>query len=603
MTVDWINRIQKKIKPVWEKAEKYNFLTAICINAVFLVLILVFCEIKYETSDDYVMSAIMSGAYNGNPNPHLIFINILWGYLLLPFYNLIPQISWYLIFQLALCFCSFTAVTYILLKKLDVIMGIMLSVLFITFFSDDVYIMVQFTKTAILVVMAGSILFLQALFHKEIYRKREIFFSGLLTFSGSLIRFNVIYIAGGFLLIILTIEFIRRHFLSNDRKWKEGVQVVIIGAVLIGAVFSARELDRFVYNWDNGYAYFKDYGNERGNIVDKRDDGYEICAEEYQKIGLSENDYGLLRHWNFGDPDFYTLEQMKKVEKIISDYQSTLVFDWDRVKDDLKARNYWSYPSLWACIILLLLSIAFNKKYWWVSPLSLGVGYLYLCYFASSGRTVYRIEFSVFLCIFLTIIYFWDRVNCRKLKNKLEISNICGILIMLLCIYQVPTYRLNHWGEYIYGEEYKNYVEDNFFNSWNYDSRRYRCSVYNEAAFAELRQEVETNLDNFYFFDFNTAIQTLYLASNPWENEAQNVWRNSSYLGSVTVKFPDELKLLKTENVENPLKSLVNDDIYLIDNFYYEETLKYLQEHYYPEARIELYKTIDGFQIWKFYRN
>ncbi len=603
MTTNGIKLFSKKIKMIYAKVEQHNLLTAISINIIFLILVLIFCETKYETSDDYIMAAIMSGAYNVSPNPHMIFINILWGYFLLPFYNFIPHISWYLISQLFLCYCSFTAITYILLKRLDTMMGVMISILFITLFSDDAYIMVQFTKTAILAVMAGSILFLYSIFHRELYWKKQLVIGAVLAFGGSLIRFNVIYIAGGFLIIIIALELIRILLLKRENSWKWLGQSIIIGSILIGAVIGAKKLDTFIYNSNEEYAFFREYGKVRGNIVDKMDYGYEVCEEKYRSIGISENDYLMLRKWNFGDPDFYTLEQMKKVQKIVSDYEASLDLDRDAIKNILRYRNYWAYPSLLACVLLAFLSIIFNKRYWWCSLLAGGLGYLYLYYFVYSGKIVYRIEYGVFLCVFLTIIYFWDKTYCRIFKNKLEICNICVILIALLVLYQAPTYRLNRWAEFIYGQEYKDYVEDNFYNSWDYDSRRYRCSVYNTDAYMELQNEVVSNPRNFYFLNFHTAIQTLYLAFNPMWDEQKYMWENVSYLGSVTVNHPDDLSVLKQGNIENPLKDLVNDNVYLIDNFYYEETLKYIQEHYYSKARMELYKTVDGFKIWKFYKD
>ena len=98
------------ISKIW----KSEILSAITLNLLFLASILVFCDVKYEVSDDFVMSAILSGAYGGSLNPHLIFINVLWGYLLTPFYLILPEISWYLIFQLLLCFLSFTILSYML---------------------------------------------------------------------------------------------------------------------------------------------------------------------------------------------------------------------------------------------------------------------------------------------------------------------------------------------------------------------------------------------------------------------------------------------------------------------------------------------------------
>ena len=79
------------------RIKKSNVWLAAGINLVFLLSILLFCDIKYETSDDFIMASIMSGAFGGEPNPHMIFINIIWGYILLPFYYLNSHISWYLI--------------------------------------------------------------------------------------------------------------------------------------------------------------------------------------------------------------------------------------------------------------------------------------------------------------------------------------------------------------------------------------------------------------------------------------------------------------------------------------------------------------------------
>ena len=63
-----------------------NFNRALLINIFALGLVLLCCDLKYEVSDDFVMSTIVSGAYGAGRNPHLIFSNIFLGYILLPFY-------------------------------------------------------------------------------------------------------------------------------------------------------------------------------------------------------------------------------------------------------------------------------------------------------------------------------------------------------------------------------------------------------------------------------------------------------------------------------------------------------------------------------------
>ena len=74
---------------------KNKYFICFLLNLLFLIAALVFAETKYEVSDDFVMETIISGAYVTEPNPHMLFVNILYGYLLNPLYCLFPIVNWY----------------------------------------------------------------------------------------------------------------------------------------------------------------------------------------------------------------------------------------------------------------------------------------------------------------------------------------------------------------------------------------------------------------------------------------------------------------------------------------------------------------------------
>ena len=82
---------------------------------------------------------------------------------------------------------------------------------------------------------------------------------------------------------------------------------------------------------------------------------------------------------------------------------------------------------------------------------------------------------------------------------------------------------------------------------------------------------------------------------------AVGYYDNFLYLGGVTTNFPETNSILKKKGYSNPLKSLVEENVYLIDNNGIDLKVNFLREHYYPNARAELYKEVDGYQIWKFY--
>ena len=90
---------------------------ALLLNITALIIRLIFFEIKYEVSDDYMTDAVLSGAFGNGYDPHLLFGNIILGYILVFFYKLIPSISFYFVLLVALAFVSVTVVLYLLFKK------------------------------------------------------------------------------------------------------------------------------------------------------------------------------------------------------------------------------------------------------------------------------------------------------------------------------------------------------------------------------------------------------------------------------------------------------------------------------------------------------
>lgn len=577
-----------------------NFNIALLINIATFVLVLLCCDLKYEVSDDFVMSTIVSGAYGQGRNPHLIFSNILTGYVLLPFYKLFPRVSWYFVMHITIIFISSTIVTYILMERLERMKAVMLSSFLILFFSNDMYILVQFTKTAMFAVMAGSLLFLDALFYGK--SRWKVIIGGAVCIIGTWFRYTVIYMAGGFLILILVYEGFRLVRDTSDKRVlrKKSCKIIISGCVLIGFAYGSNKLDSCIYKSNDAYAFFKDYNLARARIVDSADYGYEVYAKELEQSGISENDYCMLNKWSFADNDFFSLERMQKTAEIIASHNKGQWRGWEDLIEQIQNRRITNYPVFWANILLIFVGIFLNNKRIGMSVLINGIGWMYIVYFFIRGRVVYRVEFDVFLGIFLCGVYFWLKEDRDKQQSE-TMKRSCFIVIMLLLAMRGIVYLPDRTYQAVTAENKKGYVEDVFFYSGWYDARKYRKVVHKVESQNGMLEEIHNNKDNFYFLDFTTTIQTLYYEWNPWRTCDDYEYENYLYLAGVTSNFPDAVEILKERELENPLKSLVNDDVYLIDNDSVDLKVNYLREHYFPKARAELYKEIDGYQIWKIY--
>ena len=510
-----------------------NFVLAFVINLIFLLLVLMFCDMKYEVSDDFVMASILSGAYGDTPNPHMIFVNILLGYLLIPLYTIFPEISWYFVTQILLIFLSSISIAWLLLEKTYKPIAVMLSVLLILFFTEDAYILVQFTKTAMFAVLSGSLIFIDALFNE--YSTKKLIGGALLCLSGTLYRFSVIYLAGGFLIYILTYESISLFYGEKDYlvfKTKL-LKAALCGSVLIAVALGFEYANRQAYLLDEDYRYFCEYNTARAGVVDSADYGYEAYASELADIGVSKTDYYMMKSWNFADNDVFTLEKMQQAANIIKNYHNNQAISKEYILDNLISRKITSYPIFIICLLTFFLGLFFNYKSWWTMLPSIGIGFALLLYFCWRERNVYRIEFAIFLAIFVCGIYFWDNRNqtaSSTFFDETKYSKICGIVVFVFLAGNILLYIPDRSYKDIVSENRINYINDTFNASWNYNEQKYRKVVNKDKPSSGLLDEIRANVDNFYFLDFNTTIQSLYYEWNPWKTCNDGEYENYLYL-------------------------------------------------------------------------
>lgn len=593
MRQDVLTKLQSK--RIWRS----NVIWAIGINLFFFLLILLFCDLKYEVSDDFVMATIMSGAHNrGEPNPHMIFVNVIIGYILIPFYKIFPQVSWYFVFQLAVLLVSFTLITYMLLEKNGKALGSMLTVMLLVFFADDAYILVQFTKTAAVVVMCASLVFIWSLFEGR--KKILIVLSGILCIIGTMYRFSSIYLAGGYLLVVLAAEFWGLY--RKEKRWnKKGALIILCGAVLIAGAYLCREINTRIYQSSEQYAEFLDYSRVRTQIVDVADYGYDAYRQGLEELDVSENDYWLLRRWNFTDPEVFPKEKLKKIGEVLAEHQSEYTMALGDIYEQMQARKLMAYPIVLACICLLILTVVLQRYQWIFCAVSVIFAVMLEAGFFRMARVIYRVEYGVFICAFLTGCYFWKKVNLRFDINKKELLRISLVVMTGLLIWEIPLFVRNSAYEGVVSEGRKDYLDEVFYDSWGYDARKYRRVVNRGKPENGLIKEIEENKENFYFLDFRTTIQTLYYEWSPFENVSPEFYDNCMYFSGIMTEFPGLDKITDSYGIDNHFKDLLDENVYIVDNENVDARLIYLQEHYDSKVRAELYKEVGGYQIWKFF--
>lgn len=578
---------------------------SILLNLIFFICALLFCEQKYEVSDDFVMETVLSGAYGTQENPHMLFVNIILGYILLPFYRLFPGISWYFITLLLAGFIAFVVIVYLIFKQSSSTTAFLLSVILLVFFSNDIYILVQFTKTAALCLFGGALLILYTLFYTK--DKIQLIVGILLGLLGSWIRFQTLYEVLPFILILFVFEsclyFHQSRFKEKKTVIFNYVKLFLSVILIMASIICCQFIDKISYQSNEEYRQYRDYAQARSSIVDSRDLGYEAYRLELEKLGVSENDYRMLRRWNFSDPDYFSIEKMQAIAHIIQSKNSTYWGGWQILFEQMQTRGYGTYAICLACILLFLLALVYAPRYWWGYVGSVFLGFCLLLLFYIIGRVVYRVEYGIFVGIFLTILYFFDTdLYLKKAKTDDDMNKTTVLILTAICLlYQLPTYIPNSEYKDISTEQRKSYLDSVYDKSWNYDMRKYRKITGIFESNTGLIAEMESHPDSFYFLEFESTIQSLYYDWDAFDSLGVGYYQNYMYLSGVTTHFPDTTALLAVNDLDNPYQSLVKEHVYLVANSMHEHILTYLQEHYYPNARVEWIKNVEGYNIWKFY--
>jgi len=626
---------------------RHPLLVSLLINILFLLLILLFCDIKYEVSDDFIVESVLSSSFgneSANYDTHLLFSNMLLGYPLKALYLLIPDVSWYFLFIILLSFVSLTTVTYLVLKlvrdydtgrrtygevnegeegeddsvayssKSFVISGALLCVIFLIFFSDDLYITPQFTKTATLTATAGGSLFLYGIFNNITKRNViNIIFAGILTLIGTMLRPNVMYIA--IYVLIMQFVFYSVKLLRRNRKDKvhfKGrlVKIFVNFAfcmILVVLAFTLNYINKALWNRLPEYQDYKEYAGLRSSVTDIAAYGYDTVRLEFEEAGMDSTDYYMIRSWNFNDRNIYTNEKLETARQIFEDYSNNLTNSFQYVLSSLITRNYMGYRAFIGMLIIIICLLFLNPKRFLWYLLTVLEMFVLLGYFFWRGRVVYRVEYSIMISSAITILVLGMNVSGRNIVDgdKYGFVRKAFLYVTILClIWHTPTYIPdNNWKE-LTDKEYRNYVSTILRSSGNYVPERYRINISRRKPYGILINYME-NSDKYFLVDFNSAIQLLYFDYSPWIRLGKGYYNdNYTFLGGVTMQYPAERKMLLEKGIDPdcPFKYLVNDDIYVVDNVNADLKLKYLRKYYYPNARKELVDTIDGFQIWKFYK-
>lgn len=510
-------------------------LTLACVAITYVAF-----GIRYELNDDAIISNIAAGAY-GEGTQYLVYVNVLLGWLLKPFYWLPGNSNWFVILLLAGGVACFSWIGNVLLKKWGWKAGTAAFIAFLALVGVDFFQRFHYVKYAGLFLTIGLLLICKNLGQ---WNKSAVI--GLVVaLIGSMLRFQQFFAIGGLAAALLLWKFLS---LNKAQKIKAATTV----AVLIVVAFGLKSVDSLVYSLNDGWKAYVEHNTVRTEISDFK---LQFLAgpEELESLGYSGTDVEMLQSWNFYDREVFSTQSL---EQIVENLPGNSLGNTIRQGLGAGFTMLTARPMGFLLAAVLLAWIFLSDKKSWPALLgTLGVLAAQVFYLCWQGRLPDTIHFSLTLSALMF---------CACTLQEIEVTEKerwVSLLASLLIVCSIPNFVA-----------FKQSAQD----------------------YWESRTARETEV-----MSFIQDKGTLYLADvslvdaangyNVWQTKPKGYFENVVFTGSWLMQAPFQEEALHRFGLQNVYRdSMDRADVVYLDFVYRALKEDYLRQHYAPEAVLEV---------------
>lgn len=554
--------------PAIKKICASSLFIAFCLNIVVLVVSLVIGDGTYSSRDDFFMSAVLTGAYGGQYDVHMYFINVIYGYFLRPFYAILPTISWYSVFQTFTVFASFTVLCYVVLEKFGKKAGGVIAFLLLACVSPDFYLHVAFTQCAGIATAAGILLFAIG----NIEKKRPYLISGIvLLLAGFVFRKEMFLLGMPTLAALLIFTFLRLRTI-----WKTS----LIALVILTLAYVTLDIFNSVH-YKGEYEFYAAYQGPRAYFGDGAFYDESSFAAELDERGLNSLDVTYLRSWYFYDKNVFSLDSMRHLIEIAdrhryepnyAKFPAAIVF----VMSDFLMRG-----STW-CWALLCLSLIFfsNKKNWWVPWISIGLIALPYTYLLLVSRVVDHVEVGVWALAVVFVLFFVEKgdiLEKKQTKFFLRIVGLVGISSLAILGTSIALDRLSQM--------------DKATSSTSGSLEDWKMFF----AYAKKHPDDVFLLPFERYKEFSNKINHVFTAVDPGS------WNNIHSTGYWNMYLPAIERELEKRGVTNLIKDVTKDNVYMISEATSLSLAPFYKIHYNTRLKTDTLMSFGNVKLLKYH--
>lgn len=535
-------------------------------NLAAMLLMVLIMRPGFETNDDIVFAELGSGL-RGVKDAHLVFQNYGLGLLYRLLYQITGRLPWYTIVQYAVLLFAFTAVTYVLLNRLEGYSGLYLSALLVLGFGYEGYIHLQFTKTGGIATAAGVFLLLYGLSREKIYTG-EVLAAVLLGIVGFMYRSDQFLASGGLMAGAGLFYLLDLKNRFAGKLWKRiGISAAAL-AVLCGAVFEVNRWDWHMYQTTEWQEY-QEFNQLRSQLLDYGFPDYDSNRDLYEELGISREALQLYQNWNFNDTEKFTTDVMRR----LTEQKTSRPLTGKTVTGFLKRfpGDLLKLPMFYFFLGFFLLWLIFGKK---------------------DKKSLFS---AILELILLAAVYFYLYYQGRYMVNRVDVGLwFSGCLSVLWILSSERLRWLEGRKGILLATAGVLFCQILWYSDW-----RINTSTIPEARIAQraVLETIGTDKEHIYLSKSGTLSEIV--CYGPFDRMPETLLDNVYWFGGWECRTPEYTRAMAEDGIRNPYRDVINNNrIYLADDDI-DLTLKYIQEYYEPSAQAVFVKTVGNVNLYQ----
>lgn len=516
---------------------KFKNIVIILITLFVFLVSIMGGQVEYAINDDVFRNLISVGAFGDKYSYYIPYSNVLYGIPLYGLSKIAPGINWYYWLMLGLDVIAVMSICLCLLKKSNVFFAAFITVIINISLARDFYIVIQFTKSGSLWMVAGAVIFFSLILaqdHKWIW--------GILLFLyGVSCRIHCFYMLLPFLALWVLV------FLLNCQKqypidYKRIRKRLFVLGVSVVVVISSEYVYRFL---NPEWSIHWEYDAASAKLLDHMYMEYEHDEAAYDLINTNRSDLELYKNWIYGDLDFYDLDWLKNVARIENKHNETevrfdpvIIYKTIIAMVEAPVRLPIECVGIIALTYLMVIVQLTDKSI--IGKLfalaNLGGLYGITYYFVCVNRLMWRAECGVYLAVVAFLMLYrmmFVAIEDKEVEHIGVITAVCALVTVII----VGSYSAN------------------MAYQWWFVKDRQLCTHYGDISGRLM--ECRDDKDSIYLLtEFYVTNNPLDITRAKWEG----LYENSIYLGGWLIPSPIGLYYAREHGISNPMLELVNSD-------------------------------------------